>query len=72
MFVKSMEAAVAVAQSFGKERYVEVHCCSVGAGRSAGLIRDPDRLAPVFQTSNVIGEGLDFVRIRLVLCTAPC
>ena len=72
MFVKSMEAAVAVAQSFGKERYVEARYCGLGLEDPAGLIRDPDRLAPVFQTSNVTGEGLDFVRIRLVLCTAPC
>ncbi|PIL36211.1 hypothetical protein GSI_01872 [Ganoderma sinense ZZ0214-1] len=47
VFVKSMEAAVAVAQSFGKER-----------------------LAPVFQTSNVTGEGLDFLRAFLNLLPA--
>ena len=29
VFVKSMEAAVAVAQSFGKERYVEARYCGL-------------------------------------------
>ncbi|RPD59809.1 P-loop containing nucleoside triphosphate hydrolase protein [Lentinus tigrinus ALCF2SS1-6] len=47
VFVKSIESAVAVAQSFGKER-----------------------LAPVFQTSNVTGEGLDFLRTFLNLLPA--
>ncbi|KAI0780026.1 P-loop containing nucleoside triphosphate hydrolase protein [Fomes fomentarius] len=47
VFVKSMECAVAVSQSFGKER-----------------------LAPVFQLSNVTGEGLDYLRTFLNLLPA--
>ncbi|TFK86884.1 GTP-binding protein 1 [Polyporus arcularius HHB13444] len=47
VFIKSIESAVAVAQSFGKER-----------------------LAPVFQTSNVTGEGLDYLRTFLNLLPA--
>ncbi|KAI0823677.1 GTP-binding protein 1 [Trametes gibbosa] len=47
VFVKSTECAVAVSQTFGKER-----------------------LAPVFQLSNVTGEGLDFLRTFLNLLPA--
>ena len=62
MFVKSIESAVAVAQSFGKERYVPV----LDYRRHARLLGF-DRLAPVFQTSNVTGEGLDYVCLEFHL-----
>jgi GTPase len=55
VFVRSKETAVEVSQAFAKDRYDgSIALVSYSTQMSY-------RLCPIFQVSNVTGEGLDFV-----------
>ena len=58
VFVKSIETAVEVSEVYAKERYVSFLAYALP------FVEDNlyDRLCPIFQLSNVTGEGLDHVR----------
>ena len=61
VFVKSLEASVELSQTFAKERYE--HAKTIEPITHTII----PRLCPIFQLSNVTGEGLNFLRTFLNL-----
>lgn len=64
MFVKSAEVAVEASQAFITERSVPV-----AFARMQTIYSVLRRLCPIFQVSNVTGEGLDLVSIVIAYST---